>query len=102
LFSGSAVALFFLTHLVQPFVLNLLLAKIRLSGIAIAVSSSGIAATLLQGGRTTAHSAFKLPLNLNYDDSPVCNICKTSGLAPLLNQCHLIVWDECTMAHWKT
>jgi len=68
-------------------VLNLLLAKIRLSGIAIAVFLSGIAATLLQDGRT-AHSAFKLPLNLNYDDSPVCTISKTSGLARLLNQRH--------------
>jgi len=67
----------------KTFVLNLLLAKIRLSGIAIAVSSSGIAATLLQVGRTV-HSAFNLPLNLNYDDSPVCNISKTSGLVRLL------------------
>ena len=82
----------------KTFVLNLILSKIRLSGIAIAVSSSGIAATLLQGGRT-AHSTFKLPLNLNYDESPVCNISKSSGLAHLLKQCHLIVWDECTMAH---
>ena len=50
----------------------------------LAVASSGIAATLLTGGRT-AHSVFKLPLNLS--------------LAEVLRQCRLIVWDECTMSH---
>ena len=49
---------------VKPFLTNLLLAKMRLKGqIALAVASSGIAATLLTGGRT-AHSAFKLPLDV--------------------------------------
>ena len=46
------------------FLLNLLLAKIRMRrSIAIAVAFSGIAATLLDGGRT-AHSSLKLTLNL--------------------------------------
>jgi len=66
--------------------------------IAIAVASSGIAATLLQGGRT-AHSAFKLPLNLNKNDAAICNITKQSPMAELLRDCKLIVWDECTMSH---
>ncbi|XP_050059745.1 uncharacterized protein LOC126551035 [Aphis gossypii] len=53
------------THLI-----NILLAKVRGSyGIAIAAASSGIAATLLHGGKT-AHSAFKLPLNLNTIEIP--------------------------------
>jgi len=48
----------------KTFLLNLLLAKVRQSkNIALAVASSGIAATLLTGGRT-AHSAFKLPFDL--------------------------------------
>ncbi len=48
----------------KTFVINLLLAKIRQqSKIAISVASSGIAATLLHGGRT-AHSTLKPPLNL--------------------------------------
>ncbi|KAI5699530.1 hypothetical protein M8J75_004357 [Diaphorina citri] len=49
----------------KTFLINLLLATVRQEGgIAIAVASSGIAATLIAGGRT-AHSTFKLPLNLN-------------------------------------
>ena len=48
----------------KTYVINLLLAQIRSTGsIALAVASSGIAATLLTGGRT-AHSAFALPLDL--------------------------------------
>ncbi|KAJ8887961.1 hypothetical protein PR048_007445 [Dryococelus australis] len=46
---------------------------------ALALASSGIVATLLDGGRT-ARPALKLPLNI-------------------LQLCHIIVWDECTMAH---
>lgn len=85
----------------KTFVLNLILAKVRLARkVALAVASSGIAATLLQGGRT-AHSAFKLPLNLALSEVPVCNISRGTGRARLLQQCHLIIWDECTMAHRK-
>jgi len=46
----------------KHFLINLLLAKVRYGGkIALAVASSGIAATLLVGART-AHYTFKLPL----------------------------------------
>lgn len=63
----------------KTFILNLVLAKIRSQKkIAFAVASSGIAATLLEGGRT-AHSALKLPLNYNFTDTPTCNIGKNSG-----------------------
>ena len=85
----------------KTFILNLLLAKIRQrKKIALAVASSGIASTLLRGGRT-AHSAFKLPLNLAHGDHPVCDISKGSGQAKVLQQCTAIIWDECTMAHKK-
>ena len=61
--------------------INLLLAKIRQqSKIAIAVASSGIAATLLHDGRTT-HSTLKLPLNLTQCEAPICNISKGTGEA---------------------
>ncbi|GBP41276.1 hypothetical protein EVAR_33003_1 [Eumeta japonica] len=63
-----------------------------------AVASSGIAATLLSGGRT-AHLGFKLPLNLASEETPMCNISKSSARGALLQQCKLIVWDECTMSH---
>jgi hypothetical protein len=83
----------------KTFVINLLLAKIRQqSKIAIAVASSGIAATLLHGGRT-AHSTLKLPLNLTQCETPLCNISKGTGEAKVLQECELIVWDECTMSH---
>ncbi|GBP42567.1 ATP-dependent DNA helicase pif1 [Eumeta japonica] len=72
-----------------------------LCDIALALASSGIAATLLDGGRT-AHSALKLPLNLNTIDTPTCNISRSSAMGKLLMQCKLIVWDECTMAHKKS
>uniref|UniRef100_A0A0L8GGH4 ATP-dependent DNA helicase n=1 Tax=Octopus bimaculoides TaxID=37653 RepID=A0A0L8GGH4_OCTBM len=62
-----------------------------------AVASSGIAITLLPGGRT-AHSAFKLPLDLVRATS---NIGKNSEQVQVqvLRQCRLIVWDECTMTN---
>ena len=85
----------------KTFVTGLLLAKVRQQKeIALAVASSGIAATLLEGGRT-AHSAFKLPLNLTHEEWPVCNVAKGSGVAKVLEKCRLIVWDECTMSHKK-
>ncbi|XP_054715564.1 uncharacterized protein LOC129225044 [Uloborus diversus] len=83
----------------KTFLLNLLLSKVRSNkGIALATASSGIAATLLEGGKT-AHSAFRLPLNLNYSENPTCNIKKQSNLAKVLRDCKLIIWDESTMAH---
>ncbi|CAF3843595.1 unnamed protein product [Rotaria sp. Silwood1] len=83
----------------KTFVINLLLAKIRhQSKIAIAVASSGIAATLLHGGRT-AHSTLKLPLKFLENQTHVCSITKGTGEAKVLQECELIVWDECTMAH---
>ncbi|XP_073827769.1 uncharacterized protein [Musca autumnalis] len=83
----------------KTYLLNLLLRKIRSSGsVAIAVASSGIAATLLEGGKT-AHTTFKLPLNLTHVETPVCNISKQSNMAQILKDCKLIVWDESTMSH---
>ena len=83
----------------KTFAINLILAYVRGQGdIAIAVASSGIAATLLKGGRT-AHSTFKLPLNLRNEEHPTCNINAHDAQAELLRRCKLIVWDEATMAN---
>jgi hypothetical protein len=77
----------------------LLLTKVRSKRkIAIGVASSGIAATLLEGGKT-AHAAFKLPLNLNRAETAVCNISNQSTIAQVLRDCTHIAWDECTMSH---
>jgi hypothetical protein len=66
----------------KTFLINLLLAKIRQTGkIALAVAASGIAATHLTGGRT-AHSAFKLPLNLAHCETPTCNM-KRAPMKPV-------------------
>ncbi|GFX00142.1 ATP-dependent DNA helicase [Trichonephila clavipes] len=54
----------------KTFLLSLILATIRSqNNIALAIASSGIAATFLDGGRTT-HSALKLPLNLQNTEAP--------------------------------
>ena len=71
----------------------------RLQGhIALATASSGIAATLLAGGRT-AHSTFRLPLNLVVNESPICSIGKSSNEGELMKTARLIVIDECSMLH---
>ncbi|KAL4153295.1 hypothetical protein QTP88_001128 [Uroleucon formosanum] len=83
----------------KTFLINLILAKVRgTRDITLAVASSGIAATLLEGGRT-AHATFKLPLNLTTSVTPFCNISKQSNFAEVLKDTKLIVWDEITMAH---
>lgn len=64
--------------------------------IALTVASSGIAALLLPGGRT-AHSRFKIPLQL-FDDS-CCSISKRSDLAGLIKETSLIIWDEAPMTN---
>ncbi|UYV71214.1 hypothetical protein LAZ67_8002211 [Cordylochernes scorpioides] len=83
----------------KTFLINLLLTKVRSTGdIALSTASTGIAATLLHGGRT-AHSTFKLPLDLTRDEVPVCNLNADSAMVEVLRQCKFIVWDECTMAY---
>ncbi|XP_037807844.1 ATP-dependent DNA helicase pif1-like [Lucilia sericata] len=82
----------------KTYLINLLLTKVRSHGdIALAVASSGIAATLLTGGKT-AHSTFKIPLDIQ-QYTLICNISKHCYLAYVVKQCKLIVWDESTMAH---
>lgn len=83
----------------KTFLINTLLAKIRQNhAIALAVAPSGIAATLLEGGRT-AHSMFKLPLDLAQNEEPTCNISRRSNKAKIMQDCKLIIWDEATMSH---
>ncbi|WOH02486.1 hypothetical protein DCAR_0521875 [Daucus carota subsp. sativus] len=61
-----------------------LISKLRSESlIVLPVASSGIAATLLPGGRT-AHSRFKIPIML--DDCSTCNIAQQSDIAQLLHQ----------------
>jgi PIF1-like helicase/Helicase len=81
----------------KTFVQNITLAQQRLQNrVALAVASSGIAATLLAGG-TTAHSRFKIPVDVHEDST--CSIPKNSHLADLLRETRLIFWDEAVMCH---
>src|SRR5436189_5118947 len=76
----------------KTFLINLVLAKIRADGgIALSTASSGIAATLLEDG-TTAHSSFKIPIDIHADST--CNIPAQSHLAELLCETQLVIWDE--------
>jgi hypothetical protein len=73
----------------KTFLLNILLSHVRKQGkVALAVASTGIAATSLEGG-TTDHSRFKIPLKI-YSDS-TCDISKRSHLAELLCYTKLIL-----------
>lgn len=61
----------------KTFLYRALLATVRATrGIALAVASSGVAASLLPGGRT-AHSRFKLPIQI--EESMTCSLSKQSA-----------------------
>ncbi|XP_069149282.1 uncharacterized protein [Solanum lycopersicum] len=80
----------------KTFLYRALLVVVRTKGfIALATASSGVAASILPGGRT-AHSRFKIPVDI--DDNFTCNISKQSSLAILIRDSKLIVWDEVSMA----
>ena len=75
----------------KTFLMSVILATVRArSNIAVAIASSGIAATLLEGCRT-AHSALKLPLNLHTIEQPTCNIAKHSAMAKVLLPSKIII-----------
>ncbi|CAN0837250.1 ATP-dependent DNA helicase PIF1 [Linum grandiflorum] len=81
----------------KTYLYNCILAKVRSQRkIALVVASSGIAATLLPGG-VTAHSRFKIPIEV--DHSSTCMIKKGTALAQLIQETTLIVWDEAPMVH---
>ena len=64
--------------------------------IVLAVASSGTASLLIEGGRS-AHSRFKIPIDI--DENCTCNIQQQSFLAELIVQTDLIIWDEAPMNH---
>ncbi|XP_075636671.1 uncharacterized protein LOC142608899 [Castanea sativa] len=81
----------------KTFLYRTILATLRKAGhIAIATATSGIAATLLPGGRTS-HSRFKIPLTP--DASSTCSISKQSDLAELIRRATIIIWNEAPMVN---
>lgn len=72
----------------KTFTTNLILASVRShSDVALAVTSSRIAALLMAGG-TTAHSRFKIPIDIT--DTSTCNMLKQSHLAKLIKAAKVI------------
>ena len=61
------------------------------------VASSGIAATLLRNGQT-AHTMFKIPIELPSDGNGICFIPEQGRLAETLRSASLLIWDEVAMA----
>ncbi|XP_076943105.1 uncharacterized protein LOC143613221 [Bidens hawaiensis] len=79
----------------KTFLWTTIIAALRSTGkIVLAVAASGIASLLLPSGRT-AHSRFKIPLDLT--DQSTCNIKKNTQLAQLMHETSLIIWDEAPM-----
>jgi ATP-dependent DNA helicase PIF1 len=79
----------------KTYLYKAMLAKIRRQNkIAVATATSGVAASILPGGRT-AHSRFKIPLTI--EDGTFCSFTKQSGTAKLLQTASLILWDEASM-----
>lgn len=84
----------------KTFVTTGILAEVRRQGkIATAVASSGNAATLLPGGRTE-HAVFKIYIDIESAEMPVCGVSRNSDKGHVLKDCSLIVW-KCTMANRK-
>ncbi|KAH7546598.1 hypothetical protein FEM48_Zijuj01G0218100 [Ziziphus jujuba var. spinosa] len=79
----------------KTFLYKTILVAVRSKGlIALDTASSGVAASILPGGRT-AHSRFKIPLVM--EEHNTCHVSKQSGLAKLMKDASLIVWDEAPM-----
>ncbi len=84
----------------KTFVWTTLLSGLRRQGkIVLAVASSGIVSLLLPSGRT-AHSRFKIPIDLH--DESTCNITQQMKVAELVRKADLIIWDEAPMMHCQT
>jgi len=64
--------------------------------IVLTVASSGVASLLLPNGRT-AHSRFRIPIDL--DELSICDIKRGTKLADLIVKTDHIIWDEALMTN---
>ena len=79
----------------KSYLLNTMISQLRSrSKIVISCASTACAALLLKYGRT-AHSYFKIPLDVHKDST--CNVKRGSKLAELLASASTIIIDEVTM-----
>ncbi|XP_075478917.1 uncharacterized protein LOC142519774 [Primulina tabacum] len=80
----------------KEYLYRALLANVRQRNvIALATTTSGVAASILTGGRT-AHSRFKIPINLH--EESYCTISKQNWTCRTVTCNTLIIWDEAPMA----
>ncbi|XP_076950955.1 uncharacterized protein LOC143624100 [Bidens hawaiensis] len=83
----------------KTFLWTTITSYLRFQGkVVLTVAASGIASLLLPSGRT-AHSRFKIPIDLT--DNSNCNISKNTQLSQLLVEAVLIIWDEAPMSDRK-
>jgi hypothetical protein len=61
----------------------------------LAIASSGIASLLFMGGKT-AHSRFKIPIDLHNEST--CNITQQMKVAELVCKVDLIIWDDASLS----
>ncbi|KAM0844935.1 hypothetical protein ACQ4PT_056727 [Festuca glaucescens] len=81
----------------KTFLWTSIIARLRADDhVVLAVASSGVASLLLPGGRT-AHSHFRIPVEIN--ERTMCTISRGSNLAELIEKATLILWDEAPMTH---
>jgi hypothetical protein len=83
----------------ETFIWTTILSRLRGQGkIVLTIASSGIASLLLLGDKT-AHSRFKILINLH--DESTCNITQQMKVAELVRKADLIIWDETPMMHCR-
>ncbi|GBN07528.1 hypothetical protein AVEN_252901-1 [Araneus ventricosus] len=79
----------------KSFLFNALILSVRgLGEIVVPIAWTGIAAIILEGGRT-AHYRYKLPVRILNNSS--CSIPHNTEDGRFLKAEKLIIWDECTM-----
>jgi len=84
----------------KTFVWITLLSRLRGQGkIVLGVASSRIASLLLLGGKT-AHSRFRILIDLH--DESTYNITQQMKVAKLVRKVDLIIWDEAPMMHRRS
>jgi hypothetical protein len=83
----------------KTWVCNTIAAAVCAQGkVALCITSSAIAALLLDGGRI-AHSHFKIPILIN--ETSTCNIAKKRHIDGVIQETKIIIWDEAPRQLWS-
>ncbi|XP_071926043.1 uncharacterized protein [Coffea arabica] len=94
--SKAAWRIFRFCGIGKTFLYKALLADVRSKDyLALATATSGIAASILPGGKT-AHPRFKIPIDIF--DGATCRVSKQTSLAAMIKEAKLVIWDEAPMS----